>query len=330
MSKKVVLSAGHSLNDSGAVNRDADLKENFLTIRIVNLAIPLLKAHGVKVDTIPDELSLIETINLINSKFGGHDLAIEIHINAGGGTGVEGWHYHNSEVSKQLTNDILNSLVSETGMRNRGAKDEFNNRWGRLGFVHDTKPLATLIECGFIDHPDDAKFLATEEGRYKMARGLARGICANLGISWNPDKLPEDGDEACQERIKDLETKLKKSDDRGDEWKKKTRAVRDDFDKFKKNEYSKAIELANELEQLHNDAKEKHNDTKKELTNVEREFKHLRDVEYPKQIKLAQNATEALGIANAKIDRYMEQNYTFGEALHFLMKAFHRNKGGDE
>ena len=92
MSKKVVLSAGHSFSDSGAYNPNKDLKESFLTMDIVKLALPLLTSQGINVSVIPDDLDLVETINRINKMYADYDLAIEVHVNAGGGRGIEGWY----------------------------------------------------------------------------------------------------------------------------------------------------------------------------------------------------------------------------------------------
>ena len=144
MPKKVVLSAGHSFSDSGAYNPNLELKESFLTIEIVKLCVPVLRSQGITVAIIPDDISLIDTIAKINKDYASYDLAVEAHINSGGGTGVEGWYYQNDAVSKKLSDDILNGIVAETGMKSRGSKDESTNRHGRLGFVHDTKPLACL------------------------------------------------------------------------------------------------------------------------------------------------------------------------------------------
>ena len=42
-----------------------------------------------------------------------------------------------------------------TGIRGRGVHGDKENRWGRLGFVRDTKPLALLFEMGFISNKAD-------------------------------------------------------------------------------------------------------------------------------------------------------------------------------
>lgn len=241
MNKTIVLSAGHDLSDPGAIN-DSGVKENSLTMKLVEAAKPLLEANGVSVIKVPDTLSLIDTISYINKLSPEPDLAIELHVNAGGGNGVEGWFYQSSEESKKLSDTILASLVKETGMKNRGSKDETTNKWGRLGFVHDTNPLAVLIECGFIDGVDDIKLLTTDEGRLKIARGLAKGILNYFSMSYK---------EPVVETISSLKEQinvLKKSiTDLQDKHSKELATVKDECEAKVKKLKSKVKDFANSL-----------------------------------------------------------------------------------
>lgn len=186
--KTVILSAGHSITESGAVFEG--LKEADLNMKIVKSATDLLRGQGIGVLNVPDNLDLIQTISWINYNAPNADVAVEVHVNAGGGTGVEGWYYAKSSVSKKLSDTILNSIVEVTGMYNRGSKDELTNRWGRLGFVHDTKPLACLVECGFIDSEQDRVWLNNDNGLYNIGLGIAKGIAKYLGVAWK-DNEPE-------------------------------------------------------------------------------------------------------------------------------------------
>lgn len=329
MPKKVVLSAGHSFSDAGAYNPNLDLKESFLTMDIVKLCVPVLKAQGIAVATISDEISLVDTIAKINKDYSTYDLAIEIHINAGGGTGVEGWYYQNSETSKKLSDDILNGMVAETGMKSRGSKDETTNRHGKLGFIHDTKPLACLIECGFIDSIEDLKVLTTEAGRFKIAKGIARGICANLGVTFSDSSVPADPciamSEALKKALMEIEAEKKKKEDA----RKQRDEVKADFEKFKKNEYQRAVELANEMEESFNKKTIEHNEfVLKEHTPLQVQLKKINEVEIPKLKKEASDAILALETANKKIERLLAQDFTLPESIHFLIKAFTKSKGG--
>jgi regulator of replication initiation timing len=72
-------------------------------------------------------------------------------------------------------------------MKNRGPKDESTNQDGKLGFVHDTKPLVALVECGFIDNEEDRKFYTSDEGITKIAKGIVRGLLGYIGEDWKPE-----------------------------------------------------------------------------------------------------------------------------------------------
>lgn len=181
--KSIALSAGHSLSDPGTINKD--LRESDLTRKITTYATDYIRTHGVGVINIPDELDLTQTIKYINDRADQLGLCVEVHINSGGGKGIEAWNYVGVSESDKLSQFLVDATVAETGLPNRGIKDESTNRHGRLGFVHDTKPLAALIECGFID--GDYDFLKQEENLKRMAKGVARGIVTYMGVTWRPE-----------------------------------------------------------------------------------------------------------------------------------------------
>ncbi len=193
--KTVCLNAGHSVSDSGAYNKKENLKEADLNMDIVAKTAEILRIHGIDTLTVPDNLSLVATIQWINDRSNQIDVAVASHVNSGGGHGVEAWHYTGSAKSKELGQFMVDAIVAETGMKDRGVKDETTNRHGKLGFVHDTNPLAGLIETGFINSDEDLKLLKTTNGRMRIAKGLARGILSYLGKEWKPDllitKLPQ-------------------------------------------------------------------------------------------------------------------------------------------
>ncbi len=183
--KTICISAGHYTFDPGAVY--GNLQERDLTIEITNAVAEMLRLHGIGVLDVPDDIDLVGTIAWINARASQIDCAVEIHINAGWGTGMETWYYHADVTSKKLAQFINDACIAETGLKDRGVKDEFTAPPGRLGFVHDTQPLAVLTECGFID--GDNNFLSNKENRYALAKGVARGILSYFGITWSPSLL---------------------------------------------------------------------------------------------------------------------------------------------
>lgn len=185
--KTVCLNAGHSFTDPGAVY--GSLKESNLNMDIVEKAANILRIHGVDTLTVPDDLSLVKSIQWINERANQIDIAVACHVNSNKGVGVEAWHYKQSAKSKELSQFLVDAVVAETGMKDRGVKDESTNRYGKLGFVHDTYPLAALIENGFIDNKADREILSSEQGRMRIAKGVARGILGYFQLDWKPDLL---------------------------------------------------------------------------------------------------------------------------------------------
>lgn len=66
---------------------------------------------------------------------------------------------------------FLQEYTRVTGLSSRHVNPDCQDRLGRLGFVQDTKPLALLIELGFVTSPTD---LATI--RAKAINGAICGI----------------------------------------------------------------------------------------------------------------------------------------------------------
>lgn len=175
MEKMIILDAGHSITEPGAVaNNTTEAKE---AIKIRDMLIPLLK-QNFEVIVVPDNLNLIQSINWVNSKCPNLDdgLALAIHLNASGGHGAETLYYAGEEKSRKIAQTIIDKYCSLTRFRNRGAKPDSSTRHGRLGWIRDIKPWSCLIECCFIDTPEDINKLQEEYEEITWA--LYSAICA--------------------------------------------------------------------------------------------------------------------------------------------------------
>lgn len=186
--RTVCISAGHQPGlDNGATY--GGLREADLTVKIAARAAEALRNQGVGVLEVPHSLDLVQTIQWINARAKQIEACVEVHINAGGGTGIEVWDYAGTgNLSDRLAKQLLDAMVRETGLRSRGTKDELTNRHGRLGFVHDTIPVAALAECGFVD--GDNAWLKQDANLTKMAMGLAKGMLSFVGIPWKDTAQP--------------------------------------------------------------------------------------------------------------------------------------------
>jgi len=188
---RIFLIAGHGGTDPGAIANG--FTEHELNKSIVEEATPILQKHGIEVITPNYSTTLNQKIQYVNS-FSAYktpsDLLISCHINAAGSneaSGIEAWHYSNSTSSKKLGETLLKNIQNETNMRNRGSKDEQTNRYGRLGIVHYTYPLAVLMEFGFITNKNDIEILKNPQNREPLIKGLVKGILEYINIPYKEE-----------------------------------------------------------------------------------------------------------------------------------------------
>ena len=93
------------------------------------------------------------------------DLYVEIHINAGGGTGPEVCVTGKSEVANQYAVKVSNALASSLSLPNRGVKTR------SLIVLNKTVMPAILVECLFADSDDAAVYNAEV-----IARAIVIGL----------------------------------------------------------------------------------------------------------------------------------------------------------
>jgi N-acetylmuramoyl-L-alanine amidase len=81
--------------------------------------------------------------------------------------------------SLRLGTILQKHMVADTGLVNRGLKD---GKW--LGVVKGTMMPAVLVEGGFMDNPNEARMLNSNEYRDVIAKSLAKGICEYYGVTY--------------------------------------------------------------------------------------------------------------------------------------------------
>ena len=159
---KIFINPGHGGIDAGAVGNN--LIERDVAFFIGNRVETYLQAVGY--DTMLFQFDGLQAICDAANNWHA-DLFVSIHCNAGGGFGTESFYI--SERGKLLATAIQNQILSSVATFNRGVKfdDEF--------FVlANTNMPAVLVECAFIDNPNDAKLLVEREDDFASA--IARGI----------------------------------------------------------------------------------------------------------------------------------------------------------
>lgn len=171
--KKLFLTAGHHLKDSGAIANKK--QENILTLEFMNLVTTFLKELNPDIEVWNDDfkLTLSEVISKVKEKGTSKDLWIEFHFNAfnGKASGFEIIIANNaSDTSKKVANE-LSFMADSMGIVNRGIKTESQTLRGKLGMFRTVVP-SVLIELAFIDNDSDmAKW---KDKRVEVAKELAK------------------------------------------------------------------------------------------------------------------------------------------------------------
>lgn len=197
MTKKIALDAGHGLKTYGKQTPDG-IKEWTLNDKVRDKVVNLLKDYDVEFifpdndEGNTDESLAIRRAVYIKEKV---DALVSIHHNAFTGswnqaTGVEVWTDKNpTSADKQLANYIYNRLVSYTGLKGRGIKEQ---DWY---IINQDRIPAVLIEGGFMDSTVDHKFITSDAGQTAYAKAVAEGLIEFLGLekktaTSNDDILP--------------------------------------------------------------------------------------------------------------------------------------------
>lgn len=161
---RIVINAGHTKIGKG-IGAYKYLNESREVRRIAYHLLYLLT--GTSHEVIPaifdaSNDNLKEAVTLSNTKKA--DLFISIHLNAGGGEGVECYTWK-GEKTKVATNICKN--IAALGYKNRGVKNG-----SHLYVVKNTTAPAVLVECCFVDNQKDKD----KYNAYKMAEAIYKAI----------------------------------------------------------------------------------------------------------------------------------------------------------
>ena len=165
---KIVINAGHTKlgKGTGAVNALNESKE---TRRIAYTLMGLLA--GTNHEIIPavfdkSDNNLKDTVDTAKNA----DLLISIHLNAGGGNGVEvyTWKGRKLPLAERICENI-----NKLGYRNRGVKDG-----SQFYVIKNTPPTceAMIVECCFVDSDEDYKLYDYEEIAYAIRDAIVKEV----------------------------------------------------------------------------------------------------------------------------------------------------------
>lgn len=161
----IILSAGHGAGDPGAVNgqhREADQ-----TITLVDIMAAHYRTWRIPCVIVPHALGLTGGINWVNERFKfGSAWCLEIHRDSASGLAMHdaslrcGIYHGKSEGSKSIASNIRTGLVRRGAGIKTWARPDTESRHGSLAWIRQTKPLAHLLELGFMEGDNSSRHLA--------------------------------------------------------------------------------------------------------------------------------------------------------------------------
>lgn len=174
---RINVHAGHNPDGKIACGAVGLIRESTETRKVKDRVIQMLKAQGHEVYdcTVDNGTSSSDVLRKIVAKCNSRtvDLDISIHFNAGANkildrktTGTEVYVYSATSKAKATAQKIVNDIAN-LGFKNRGVKTSKT-----LYFLRNTKNPALLIECCFVDDPDDIALYNAD----KMAQAIVKGI----------------------------------------------------------------------------------------------------------------------------------------------------------
>ncbi|MBQ6264272.1 MAG: N-acetylmuramoyl-L-alanine amidase [Clostridia bacterium] len=179
MNSRICVSVGHGKSKNGNFDPGAcseGLREFDLAKNVAKYLSQYLRSAGFTVELInyDGSLYLTERVRKINA--GCFDFALEIHLNAGGGTGSEVYYPKGSQEGRRAAGLISAEIADMFSIPDRGAKTkEGLNGGDYFAVVRETKPLTLLVETVFIDSPD-VENLTSASGRDLCARAISKAV----------------------------------------------------------------------------------------------------------------------------------------------------------
>lgn len=168
------IHAGHNPDGKSACGAIGYLKESTEARRVVDLLMESAPYYFENC-TINDGKNQNDILKRLvkTMEDSGLTLNLSIHLNAGGGTGVECLVYDKLSDTAKIAADISKRISEQLGIKNRGVKE----RPDLYIIKHTTQPTI-IVECAFVDSLTDAQNWDVEKVAYAIlcAYAEAEGI----------------------------------------------------------------------------------------------------------------------------------------------------------
>lgn len=191
---KIAIDDGHGMETAGkrtpAFSDGSVMRENEFNRAVVAYLHDELIRNGFSVVlTAPEDTDTSLATRVQRANDAHADYFVSVHANAFGNgwndaNGVESFVYAlNDAKTTSLARCIQHELVQETGLRDRGVKEN-----GELYVLRKTTMPAVLCECGFMTNEKEAQLLKSDAYRKKCATSICKGICAFVGKVYQEEK----------------------------------------------------------------------------------------------------------------------------------------------
>jgi N-acetylmuramoyl-L-alanine amidase/Mannosyl-glycoprotein endo-beta-N-acetylglucosaminidase len=187
---RIMISAAHGgiengSRDPGAVVDGVTEAREMILLR--DLIMQTLRSRNYESLAVPDDLSLQQTLDWVNSRAAIGDIALEIHANAFSDTttrGIAVFYLANNEERKAQAEMLLQTYVRRVPqMPSRGAKPDTQTGLGNLAFCRQVVIPSLLMEVGLLTNPDDRRLIQNQ--RQDVALGIAEGLA-----TWSVGRVP--------------------------------------------------------------------------------------------------------------------------------------------
>lgn len=191
---KVFIGVGHGGRDPGTVYEPAGLFEDEVNLTVALAMKDELEKYQltVKMSRETDENDPLEE-EIQEANAFAPDVAVEVHTNAGGGSGFEVYRQTSTsfgEQSLRLAEEIYDSVFwgTKAPVRKPAIRIKLmENGLDWFGWLRRVNCPAVLCEGFFVDSETDREFYKDRTKLLNLGKAYAHGVLSYLGIKINPD-----------------------------------------------------------------------------------------------------------------------------------------------
>lgn len=196
MSKTVIaLSAGHWNGNPKGIKAPMPFLVGTSEFTLNNNVCQLIKKKSADYPNLEIVMVYDETGNDGNQKTNGNaarikkaevakaNMLLDIHHNAGGGSGTTTYHY-NTDKNKDQAKRLHDHIVNHTGLKGNRANGGVSNGSG-YEMVRDPSMASFIVECCFMDNASDVTYMASTNWFERVAEGILAFLVEEFHLTNN-------------------------------------------------------------------------------------------------------------------------------------------------